>query len=379
MENITLTRKQLYDLVWSTPMTSISKKYLLSTTRIRSICKKMNVPIPESGYWQKIQYKKSVTIKELPSEFKGDEEIVLNSPEESNENDKFISPLSKLITEILCDPNLSLNVPSRLFNPDSLILAAKEDLALEKHPFAGRGDLIGTNGGNIDIRVNHNNVGRALRFMDTLIKLFKARDYVLSSNYQGTCVIIYGEEINFCLQEKLRTEETINQHNWRSRQYFPSGILTFRMWHDFRFSQKIWSDGKKKIDDQLAQILASIELLAKKESEERKRRDEEHKIWLEKQRIEQEIREQKEKELSEFKLLFVRASRLHQATIIRNYIASVEDHAMRNVELTEDLIKWIEWAKQKADWYDPLVNKKDNSFDDYDKANIFSDFIKEWQ
>jgi len=34
---------------------------------------------------------------------------------------------------------------------------------------------------------------------------------------------------------------------------------------------------------------------------------------------------------------------------------------MRNVELTEDLIKWIEWAKQKADWYDPLVNKKDNS------------------
>jgi len=37
-------------------------------------------------------------------------------------------------------------VPSRLFNPDSLILAAKEDLALEKHPFAGRGDLIGTNG-----------------------------------------------------------------------------------------------------------------------------------------------------------------------------------------------------------------------------------------
>jgi hypothetical protein len=377
MEKILLTRKQLYDLVWSTPMTSISKKYSISTTRLRSICKKKNIPVPENGFWQKIQYKKSVTIQGLPTDFEGDDEIILNSFE-SNDDDKIISLRTKRINEILTDSDLPLKVPNRLANPDKLIIAAKEDLALNKHPFAGRGDLIGTNGG-IDIRVNHTNVGRALRFMDALIKLFKARDYVLSSNYQGTCVIIYGEEINFCLQEKLRTEETINQHNWRSRQYFPSGILTFRMWHDFRFSQKIWSDGKKKIEDQLAHVLAGIELLAKKEAEERIRRDEEHKIWLEKQRIEKEIQDRKEKELSEFKLLFVRASRLHQSTIIRNYIASVECRAMHNSELTNDMIKWIEWARQKVDWYDPLINKEDNSFNDYDKANIFSDFIKEWQ
>ncbi len=377
MEKNTLTRKQLYDLVWSIPMTSISKQYSVTTCKLRTICRKFNIPLPENGYWQKLQYNKSVTIKELPTEFDGTDGIQIKASEGNDDNDKIISPRTKRIHEILTDFDLPLKVPNRLVNPDQLIIAAKEDLALNKHPFAGRGDLIGTNGGNIDIRVNHNNVGRALRFMDTLIKLFKARSYVIGRNYQGTCVIIYGEEINFCLQEKLRTEETINQHNWRSRQYFPSGILTFRMWHDFRFSQKIWSDGKKKIEDQLAHILAGIELLAKKESEERIRRDEEHKIWLEKQRIEKEIQDRKENELSEFKLLFIRASRLHQANIIRDYIVSVEGKSMQNGELTEENIKWLEWARQKVDWYDPLINKEDSSFNDYDKANIFSDFIKE--
>lgn len=30
MEQVTLTRRELYDLVWSTPMTAIAKKYLIS-------------------------------------------------------------------------------------------------------------------------------------------------------------------------------------------------------------------------------------------------------------------------------------------------------------------------------------------------------------
>lgn len=50
MKKITLTRKELYDLVWSTPMTSISKKYEISLDRLKGICKKVNVPKPDIGY-----------------------------------------------------------------------------------------------------------------------------------------------------------------------------------------------------------------------------------------------------------------------------------------------------------------------------------------
>ena len=34
---------------------------------------------------------------------------------------------------------------------------------------------------------------------------------------------------------------------------------------------------------------------------------------------------------------------------------------------TEEQITWIKWAKDKADWYDPLVNKNDEYLTDNDK------------
>jgi hypothetical protein len=39
---------------------------------------------------------------------------------------------------------------------------------------------------------------------------------------------------------------------------------------------------------------------------------------------------------------------------------------------------WIDWAREKVDWYDPLVNRNDDTLDDYDKTNIFREFLKEW-
>ena len=83
--------------------------------------------------------------------------------------------------------------------------------------------------------------------------------------------------------------------------------------------------------------------------------------------------------MSDFKLLFIRASRLHQSNILRSYISSLETRAIKNESLTEELKIWSEWAKLKVDWYDPLINRIDDTFNDYDKANVFKDFLKEWQ
>ena len=31
-------------------------------------------------------------------------------------------------------------------------------------------------------------------------------------------------------------------------------------------------------------------------------------------------------------------------------------------DLTEEDVTWIEWMKQKADWYDPVLKRKDEFF-----------------
>lgn len=53
-----LTRKELYDLVWSEPMTTICKRFGLSDNGLRKRCKSMNIPTPPLGYWTKLKYGK---------------------------------------------------------------------------------------------------------------------------------------------------------------------------------------------------------------------------------------------------------------------------------------------------------------------------------
>jgi replicative superfamily II helicase len=69
MNEIVLSRKELYDLVWSAPMSSILKKYEISPSELRKILKEMRITLSEMGYWQKIQYGKPFEIKELSNDY----------------------------------------------------------------------------------------------------------------------------------------------------------------------------------------------------------------------------------------------------------------------------------------------------------------------
>jgi hypothetical protein len=44
--------------------------------------------------------------------------------------------------------------------------------------------------------------------------------------------------------------------------------------------------------------------------------------------------------------------------LIRAYVAAVETSA----DMDEEKLEWAEWAKQKADWYDPTVAGDDKFF-----------------
>jgi hypothetical protein len=48
MDGIKLTRKELYDLVWSAPFTILAKKYSISDVGLRKICIRMIISFPKS-------------------------------------------------------------------------------------------------------------------------------------------------------------------------------------------------------------------------------------------------------------------------------------------------------------------------------------------
>lgn len=66
-----LTRKELYDLVWSEPMTTLAKRFGLSDKGLRKHCKSMNIPTPPVGYWSKLEHGKPVEVTPLPESYDG--------------------------------------------------------------------------------------------------------------------------------------------------------------------------------------------------------------------------------------------------------------------------------------------------------------------
>ena len=203
MENLKFTRKELYDLVWLTPMLTLSKKYNISDTGLRKICIKQNIPIPKAGHWQKIQFGKKITQIPLPISDLKEQTITLNIRSENEKSTiKELSPLSILKAEIEEQLKSKLNVPDKLSNLDKLIISARNKFNT-KDTYKDKG-RISSGRDVLDITVAKENIPRALRLMDTLIKALKERNHVVKVNDFKTSVVVNSISIAINLREKTK-------------------------------------------------------------------------------------------------------------------------------------------------------------------------------
>lgn len=66
MEQRTVSREELYEQVWKSPMTKVAESYGVSSSYLARICKQLNVPRPERGYWAKLAAGHQVKVPSLP-------------------------------------------------------------------------------------------------------------------------------------------------------------------------------------------------------------------------------------------------------------------------------------------------------------------------
>ena len=203
MEKQLFTRKELYDLVWTEPLLTLSKKYAISDVGLRKICKRMSIPLPKVGHWQKLRYGKRVNKVKLPANYSGTHSVSLMvRTKEMRDHYGEPTPLKILQNEIEERLKSNLVVPEKLTKPDDLITAARENLANDRHEYNG---TVSTYRGFLDIKVSKKSIPRLLRFLDTLIKALRARghDMKISSD---TYVLVEGETIKVQFREKLKQE-----------------------------------------------------------------------------------------------------------------------------------------------------------------------------
>lgn len=394
MEDIILTREELYELVWSTPMIQLAKKYKISDNGLRKKCKKMNIPTPDSGYWTKLKFNKPVRKKKLPKNFTGKNEVNLSErTDDEPECNSIVSQRSRIAKTYKELDQSYFVVQEELTKPDKLVKEARSILSKRKVNKWSSDPFIYSRGETLSIKASPHNISRALRFYDALIKLLKYRNHDLIVENRTTYAVVRDIRIELYLREKLRIEK-VKEGNWTTNNYFPTNKLVFKV---DNYQEREFVDGSKKLEERLADILADLELRAEKEIEWRIESEKREKIRKEQERIERELRERKEKEISEFNNLLSLFDRWQQARNLREYIIAIEEKNKRERKLSPKLKEWISWAKRKADWLDPLVgnedpllgffrpeliksdsNRSDNSYYDYTMQGSDSYWRKPW-
>jgi len=372
MHTTTFSRKQLYDLVWSESLVSLSKKYNISDGGLRRACKRLGIPLPDMGHWNKVNAGKKVKIKPLQERHEGDQQIQLSLRSEGeNGIEAEISPQLALQRIIEADPSIDLIVNEVLANPDPLVKTAQKEFS-SKGDGSGfiRGDLRTTGSGNVFISVSPGLVDRALRIVDAFIKAMRQRghDFIHEGDFYK--VVVCGEPIGMALTEMQN--RISSSDSWRTTILKANGSLMFKF--EEHYVTTICKDGKEqKIEEQLSKIMARLELMAerlKKEREENERR------WArmrEEELIRKQFEERKKLEVKAFQQLVRAANRWKEAQIIREYIDQKEREALTANSIGEEMTAWLLWARNKVDWYDPLRGTQDEWLKDTSPDKILKE------
>ncbi|MEX0997814.1 MAG: hypothetical protein WDZ45_12250 [Flavobacteriaceae bacterium] len=376
MKSKTFTREELYNLVWQKPLTHIAKELGYSDNGVRKVCLKHNIPLPKAGYWSKLKYNKKVTKTPLPKSKNETSEINFVIGDEIKKDGQQ-DEINQLKINIEESKELSLKVPEKLSKPDPLIVKTKEyfkELKIRKQKNDWR--FVHNRNGIISINVSDPILPRALRFLDTLIKLLKKRGHHLVVD-KHTKIVINDEEYKIRLTEKLKRIKNISDPSWPRYDFVPTGNLCLKF--DGSYPVKEWTNtSTKPIEDKLAEILAWFEIRAKKDKIKRRQREIQRIKWKEEEKIQKERQKLKDDELSNFKTLFETATRWHKSQYLRNYIKEFESYTIKTDSLDDEKIEWIKWAKEKADWYDPFIEKEVELLKDIDRETLEKKYKKYW-
>lgn len=368
MNTVKLTRLELYNLVWTESMLSLSKKYAISDVGLRKKCVKMDIPLPGNGFWAKKKFNKRIAIKKLPENYTGEKTTELKLREdELTEVSSERRMLNTRISEIENDTRISLIVPERLSKPDPVIEKTIEEIHKRQIWIKGNYNASYNNGETLNIVVNKNELSRALRFMDTLIKALRKRGHEFRAVYNEFRIFYEGQEFEIWLKEKMK-RVVVQTEPWKSSELISTGLLIFRT--KISYSTTEWLDGKKPLEDQISRIIAHIEIQGEKERDESIEREKQREIKKEKDRIAKELQERKEKELSDFKKIFLKAKRHDKAEKLRKYADKLLENAKDRNILTEKIKLEIEWIRKKADWYDPFVEADDELLREADRNEL---------
>jgi hypothetical protein len=376
---VTLTREQLHEQVWSTPMRHLAKQYGLSDVGLAKLCEKHSIPRPPQGYWIRKEHGKADPRIPLPAI--ADEALQKITLQAQNAGALYVD--ESVVAERRTQNRIT--VPERLRNPHPLVAATVKALRCEEPDHEG---LIRARGRDIlPVTVTATTLSRAMRIMHALIIALEKGGHSLlieTSQDGGSTMyaVIERERVEFALREARKQEphvvtadeeRALAISTWRTVPLYdlrPTGRLRLEIaTYSNRRVRRLWQDGKKQsLENCLNEVIISFLTLANEAKARRQHREEELRRRQEWERHREEklrLIQQEERRVEE---LVSAAEAWHQSHRIRAYLNAVRDAAINApVEDGSELAQWLTWADNQADRLDPLTKSPLSIIDEKSK------------
>ncbi len=202
----TLTRQQLYELVWSVPMRRVAAQYGLSDRGLAKLCERHRIPAPGRGYWAKKAAGHRVSKASLPAlpTAPATLDAVILGPRVRAP----VTTASEILTRQSGFEGARGNlivVAGSLRGAHPLVRQTADSLAASTAPQKH----ILCNGAvrHLDIQVSREQLPRAVRIIDAVVKAFGARGWnvTLEPNYPSrSYVTVLEQQAPFGVREKLK-------------------------------------------------------------------------------------------------------------------------------------------------------------------------------
>lgn len=361
-----ITRRELYNLVWSTPMTKLAAGYGISDVALRKKCVKHDIPTPGLGYWAKVAAGHRVPRIPFPKKSTARDEISLQ-------------PILPTAVHEGETPPPIVEVPTRLTNPHEAVAFLRDRLE------GSRTDKFDRLTGGHDWRhcIRQRNLPRLLRLLQGLFVTLESRGHEIKvvatsphTSERDVQLVVGGHALNLSFEERLRKKERPltkqEQDEFKSRSewnvrfgqpppketkrwvQYPDDDLVLRTRGHWQYSgPQGWADSKHhKLEEMLGEVILGLEAIARfdLEKEAEARREAEERLTKERARL-------REGRLKEYWQLLAEDLGKMAATWAKSkHLLEFLTACDGKLPSTPEAEEWLDAAKRYAEKLDPFFN-----------------------
>lgn len=312
-----LSRRALYDLVWSKPLRKVAADFGLSDVGLAKICARHRIPTPSRGYWAKVQAGQKVA----PAHFREVVDVEIDRIEISSAMLSLPAGAREVIARANAERARKRAAPSRQPVQTVAQPPATQDLHESINPTAvalrkakpSDGAAVAMGSGHCGINVAIASVERAIHILNDMARQLEARGLKLEPTGQAMRVAVRTDSVQFTLSERTRQEKHVptdaelaaedrlrkkRERYWKSPRGWDEPAPNFyeRAYPEFdtvytgalalavegydRGVRRTWADGKTQTVESLLDGfvvgLQTILALRKAEREERDERERQH-------------------------------------------------------------------------------------------------------